>query len=126
MGFHVIALRRKITLSFPHQICLGIKGQVKRHPLHEKCSIHENDQLSFLRGGPFNPFLFVSKECIILEKKDSKFAREDKIQFLQNYLFFCEKPIAYIGNYQNEGVRKQILNVEGSFHSYIGIPEVMN
>ena len=39
---------------------------------------------------------------------------------------FCEKPIAYIGNYQNEGVRKQILNVEGSFHSYIRIPEVMN
>ena len=41
--------------------CLQPKGQVRRHPSQEKC-VYEKDQLSFLRGGPANPFLFMS--CI--------------------------------------------------------------
>ena len=69
--------------------------------------------------------LCLKRMYLFWKEKVSKFIQKDK-NFFSSKLSFCEKLISYIGNYLNEGVRKQILNVEGSFHSIIGIPEVMN
>ena len=127
LAFHTITFKRSLLRYNDTFLHTMIKGQVKRHPLQQKCKdICKRPIVFSQRGSIQSIFVCVSKECIILERKSIKvYSRRQKFRFLQNYLF-CEKLTWQIGNYQNEGVRKQILNVEGSFHSYIRIPEVMN
>ena len=126
LEFHSIALRRGKTRSFLIRVFCN-KGSGQETSFTWKMQYTWKRPIVFSQRGSIQSiFVCVSKECISSgKKKYQSLFKKTKISFLQNYLF-CEKLISYIGNYLNEGVRKQILNVEGSFHSIKGIPEVMN